>query len=1480
MNWKSTIALVILAAGVGVWLWKGDTWAPNVGRRATAPADAPAISAFEADFTPDTVTRVEVLPVTGETSVFESYEVPTDEPGKTRKAWKQPGNWPLSTATVSELIDTLANLRTRFQPIALPEDADLAVYGLADAQKPLTVKVTAGGKEYVLKCGEPKAGPGETAFTRSAFVRVNNANEVLKFGPDVMPVLRRPAETYRRRQLFSNVERVNFAGAPSFGPSGMPEPGVPTTVTLPSNAVEEVRITNKSVKILGLTPWASNGSFTLKRTAPTPAPTVTTKGAEPVVQPDRLADVWALDAPVRDRLDPAKLQQVLAALPELWVEDFVPAAQGGYVAEHPFAMARLFAVPVEPFFAAVVRLHPETLADPREELQKSKQSVSVRMKDGSTVTVKFGGTAKVTERDEQVTLPSPPGMPPRTVTRKVPTIYRYAQIEGNPQLFTVPADKLEGLFAKAGDLVEANVARFAVDEVRTITIAAPGKPPIALTRKKGNPKATQEDEKRDRWLIDQKPNPLLADTARVDDLVNRLVSFRGDSSTDLYSTDPKTRGLDPATATTITVVVRENRPDDEPEAPAREYKMYVGAPDFAKGKLPLQLAGWPRITLLDDRIVTGPPGADMGWLTPRLFPDRVSAIFARPAIAYRGRKLLDTADAKLVALTVEGTNGFALKQEKAGDRDVWKLVAPLASDTDPAAVAGLLAQLSNLQATEFLAESTANPAEYGLDKPKFAVRLTFGNNRTYKLEVGSARPGKPGEVFARLDGGNVFGLATTTTDSLAAGPVGLLPLQVWNVPLEKITGVEITRFDTKDDTFTLTKDGTNWKLSGPFTAPVPFLNAQPMLSGLGVLGAAKYEAIAAPDPTKFGFDKPLAKVKLTYTEKTNDAEKIVMKSVTIGGVTPGGFDRYAKLDEPTAPVFVLPVQYLFGVQTSPLTLLDRNLLFLDAAKITKVQIGGDKPENAVALAKDDKGVWKAEGAAFTVDTVAAGQLVSLLAPLPVERLAAFGDAVKWADFGLEKPEFTLTVTVSGDKPLTHKIQLGKPDPLGGRFVRVDDGKAVGVIPAFAVPLLARTKLEFADRTLLTFDPATLTTFARMKGKEELELAPAAAIGWDVVKPAKLKADQPLMDELADALGRLRAEKVVAFGKKEDVFKQYGLEPPEATLTLTVGDKAEQKMLRLGRPVDPAKPDGDRYVAVEGAAPDAAVAVLPGSLTQKLLAAPASFRDRTIVKFVDADKLQLDRGDRKVTFSKVNGNWKVTAPLMADAEQAALDDLVNDLGKLRAADWVAEKPADLKPFGLDRPEATWTVSNGDKVVLTLLIGKTAPDGRIHVSAGTGGMIALLGKEQSAKVLAEYRVRKPWTIDAFQADTVEITRSGKTFAMQKRGAAWVDPAAPGDMIRVPALTELLGGLTALQVERYAVDEKGDPKLFGLETPEVTLMVTFKDGSTRTLAVGGVVGGTADKQRYAKVVDKNRTEVFVLSVADTTRLTRDRAAYVQKK
>ena len=69
----------------------------------------------------------------------------------------------------------------------------------------------------------------------------------------------------------------------------------------------------------------------------------------------------------------------------------------------------------------------------------------------------------------------------------------------------------------------------------------------------------------------------------------------------------------------------------------------------------------------------------------------------------------------------------------------------------------------------------------------------------------------------------------------------------------------------------------------------------------------------------------------------------------------------------------------------------------------------------------------------------------------------------------------------------------------------------------------------------------------------------------------------------------------------------------------------------------------------------------------------------------ADKIVITRNGKDVTFTKAGGNWKMTQPIATDAEDEALRELHDALARLRAEEIVAEKPADLKQYGLDKPE---------------------------------------------------------------------------------------------------------------------------------------------------------------------------------------------------
>ncbi len=1401
MRWFVTLLLALGVAAGGVYLAAGDRI-----RSALLPAAPVPVG-----------TSVDLLAGLGGTVQSLTLAVPGEPPLTLTRAadgtFTQPGNWPLRESEVAALVNAVGGLRTRFAPIPLAADG-LAEYGLAPDQKPL--KLTAEVKvadtvtrTVALTIGQPADPTG--AFDRPCYARVGTEPEVIRLGADVYPVLARPPEVYRRRQLITDVQRVKLADAPAV-PTALPG-----RTPIAGNAVTAV-----TLERLAPTPTV----VTLTRTGPTPPPRrdPDRPAAEPSLSNGQLATAWEVDGKsFRDRPDPVKLRAVLTAVPDLWAEAFVPADRAG---------------------PAVTGL------------DKPERRVTVAQKDGRSLVVLIGAVARSVERPSDAPpprgLPGQPPPPPAVVTEE----FRYAKLADNEQVFELRADKLADLFADAGAYRDPVVARFQVPDVTAVTVTPRGKPAVTLTKIAGQKDADKDEDRIDRWQVNGTP----AEAAKVTELLDKLSGLRApDAAVVQDGADAaklKALGLDPP-AVAVTVRTEPPAAPGDPTIPPATVTLQLGTADAAKKTLAVRVADASRITQLDPAVL---------------------ALADRPALAYRGRRLFDAPGLALTAVTVTPAEGaaFALaatpKPAPAGGVG-WALTAPVALPAAPAKADPLAEGLTRAEAAEYV-DDAPTPADlagkYGLEKPRFVVKLDFKGLGPKTLRVGAVRPGKP-EAFARVDGGGVFALPQAVVDPLAAGPLGLLSPDVWGVA-GRVTAVEVKR---GADGYTLAKTPTGWGVRGPFDAPVPASAADPLVAALGTLKATRFEALSVTDAAKYGFDAPRLTLALTLGEGTPAGPvKLVVGKPADGGA-------FARAEGPgvTPAVFVVPNDLVALADKSALDRLDPALLTIEPDRITRLTVTAADPARSATLVKQAGGEWAAEGTSFPADGPTAATTAAAVARLTVARIVAYGPAVKWADYGLDKPTGTLAVGVAPRPPLaseTHTIQLGKPAPDGGRFVRVDDGPAAGVLAARAAEVLARTRLDYVDKTLLAFDPAALTAIKRTRGKDVLEVVQTGT-AWEVTQPAKVKADKPTVEELADALGRLRADRVAAFAPPD--LAPFGLKSPATVVTLSAGG---DKVLRIGGPVDPNQPAGDRFVTADAAGEPVVVGVLAAALGKKLLAEPLQFRDKTLAKFIDADKATVTRGDRTATFIKDGGTWKMTAPVAAAAEQADLDELVNALAGLRADEFAAEKPADLAPFGLKAPAATLTLSAGDAVVLTLAVGAREQAGpRVYARVAKSDLVAFLDPALSARVLGEFRKRGVWTdADPAQVESVAVSTAGGNFVLLKEGTGWRDPGKPADAVDPTAVTEFLAAFAGLKVERYVADTAPKLALYGLDKPTRVLVVTQSGGATKTLKLGGPEGTSGGKRVYAQVGDPARPEVFVVSEADLAILTRGRPAFGAKK
>jgi hypothetical protein len=289
-----------------------------------------------------------------------------------------------------------------------------------------------------------------------------------------------------------------------------------------------------------------------------------------------------------------------------------------------------------------------------------------------------------------------------------------------------------------------------------------------------------------------------------------------------------------------------------------------------------------------------------------------------------------------------------------------------------------------------------------------------------------------------------------------------------------------------------------------------------------------------------------------------------------------------------------------------------------------------------------------------------------------------------------------------------------------------------------------------------------------------------------------------------------------------------------------------------------------------------VGILPPAIGEKLVADPIRFRDRQIARFADTDRAIVERGGRRLTFAKADGAWKVTEPLSADAESAELDDMINALGRLRADELVAERPQDLKKFGLDAPDSRWRFTAGDRDVLNLIVGKLdGTTGRRYAKLADSDVVFLLDAPLSTRLTAEYRKRSLWSgVDAGQVETLIYGVGDKTLVFQKVDNNWQLSGRPDQTVNAATINDLLAAFANLKVERYVVDKDADLKRYGFQPPQRTIVVRPKTGNPQTLYLGYAEPGS--KRLFARVYDPARSDVFLISEADSAKLLRDAADF----
>lgn len=381
--------------------------------------------------------------------------------------------------------------------------------------------------------------------------------------------------------------------------------------------------------------------------------------------------------------------------------------------------------------------------------------------------------------------------------------------------------------------------------------------------------------------------------------------------------------------------------------------------------------------------------------------------------------------------------------------------------------------------------------------------------------------------------------------------------------------------------------------------------------------------------------------------------------------------------------------------------------------------------------------------------------------------------------------------------------------------------------------------------------------------EEVEITNAASettrvvrqdAAWVLTAPAQAEADTVEISTVVSSIESLEQTRVVS--EAPESAAPFGLEPARITIAFKVAGESAPRRLLLGNKTPTG---GDMYARVDGSP---RVFLIGGFLEDTFDKSPFELREKSVLKFSrdEADALSITTGTTRVALAKVGADWRLTAPINAGADFAAVDGIVGRLFQARMASLVSQDgTSNLKDYGLDKPQAVVSLGSGSSKA-ELAIGAADGDTNVFARDLSRPLIFTVEKtllDELRKSADDLRLKELFAFRSFNATHFDITSGGTTYSFSKKKGegdnapdVWSLTVPTAKTADITKMTDLLTTTSNLRAESFATTA-----LTGGEV--VTITVKFGEGEaakseTVTLRkAGDVVHATRAGEPGAAVV-----------------------------
>ena len=562
--------------------------------------------------------------------------------------------------------------------------------------------------------------------------------------------------------------------------------------------------------------------------------------------------------------------------------------------------------------------------------------------------------------------------------------------------------------------------------------------------------------------------------------------------------------------------------------------------------------------------------------------------------------------------------------------------------------------------------------------------------------------------------------------------------QVYGITREKVQQMEIVFADTAYQDLKLVKDPMdNWQLENPFQADADSEKVNQMLDDL--LNKRVKQTLEVTELTQYGLDTPSITLSLWTEQASPGVTTFLIGKKAIN------FSVYVK-EKSEAHIFLIESSALDDLAKSTTDLRDRSVIRFNTETVSHIQLAsGDVGQNsnqrsAVSGQRNssqkenlltDSRLLKADGyktlncekrdgtwhvthpIEAKADTQEIENLLSELRSLQVSTFeadqAAANTPAQLEKSGLDTPRLQIKLT---DGNNTYALDIGaevasENGTPGHVYIKSVHQHAIYTVSGDIYRLLNTSVFDLRDKRIIDFQ-RTDTVRIEIKQRQEITVCTKNRDNiWELQTPTgKIKADAQAVDDLLFGVDSLEAATFVDDAVQN--LASYGLASPSIEVAFTQRGEEKSAVLHIG---DYTK-EGTVYVKAEQSDQ---VARVQRALINKIAMGAAWLRDKQVLNFHIDDAIRLTlQGEELLTCQRLGTNWRLTAPVKEEANNAEVNAIIYELDDLMADAYVRSDPALTDAItGFSAPQIQLTIELRSQKVYTLQVGNpTEASGRFY------------------------------------------------------------------------------------------------------------------------------------------------------------------------